>query len=129
MQTGSLGDIVFEVGGSTVFTPGGISITYGARYEEHQVQGAEPRPEYMSPELGTCSLQIILRRDLGVDPIGQAEALKGYMDDGEVLDLVLADKYLGKWTIRKLDQQWRHMLKGAPGPLAITLTVELKEYF
>ncbi len=129
MQTGSLGDVVFEVSQGRIYTPEGVNLGRSARYEDHEVQGAEPRPEFLSPGLGEISLNMTLRRDLGVDPVAEADKLKTYMDKGEVLRLVLAGTNLGKWTIRKMDQGWRHMVKGVTGPLSMTLTVELTEYF
>ncbi len=129
VQTGSLGDVVFEVSQGRIYTPEGVNPGRSARYEDHEVQGAEPRPEFLSPGLGEISLNMTLRRDLGVDPVAEADKLKTYMDKGEVLRLVLAGTNLGKWTIRKMDQGWRHMVKGVTGPLSMTLTVELTEYF
>lgn len=129
MLTGSLGDVIFIVSPGRVFTPESLSLSYEARYEDHEVQGTQPRSEFLSPNLGTCTLPMTLRRDLGVDPVAEAEKLRAYMDKGEVLRLVIAGKNLGKWTIRKLDESWRHMLKGVTGPLSMSLSVELKEYF
>lgn len=129
MRTGSLGDVIFEASSNRVITPSGVSLSHEARYEDHEVQGTQPRPEFLAPNLGGCTLSMILRRDLGVDPVAETEKLKTYMDKGEVLLLVIAGKNLGKWTIRKMDQSWRQMLKGAVGPLSLTLNVELKEYF
>ena len=129
MRVGSLGDIVFEVSSKRIFTPQTFSMSRDARYEDHEVHGAFPRSEFLAPGLGTASLTMVLRRDLGVEPAEEAERLEEKLINGEVLRLVVAGKNLGKWTLRKVDQSWRQMLKGVKGPLSLTLTVELKEYF
>jgi len=129
MHTGSLGDVVFEVSSARMFTPGSFSMSRDARYEDHEVQGAFPRSEFLAPGLGSCSLSMVLRRDLGCDPATEAERLEEKLILGEVLRLIIAGKNLGKWTLRKIDQSWRHMLPGGTGPAILTLNVELKEYF
>ncbi len=129
MRTGSLGDVVFEASSERVFTPASFGMSREARYEDHEVQGAFPRSEYLAPGLGTATLTMILRRDLGCDPAEEAENLEMKLVGGEVLRLIIAGKNLGKWTLRKVDQSWRAMLRDGKGPQSLTLTVELKEYF
>ena len=129
MRVGSLGKVVFEVSSARVLTPASIALSCDARYEDHEVQGSSPRSEFLAPNLGSVTLAMTLRRDLGVDPVAEAQSLEAMLRRGEVVPLVLAGKYLGKWTIRKVDQSWRQMLQGGEGPLAMTLSVELKEYF
>lgn len=129
MQTGTLGSTVFEVSTAKVMTPASVGLSRDASFEDHQVQGDYPRPEFLAPGLMSVNLAITLRADLGVDPWGEAEKLEFAMVDGEVLRLVIAGQNLGKFTIRKLDQNWRYAMKARPGPMAIDLTLELKEYF
>ncbi|MBQ3059875.1 MAG: phage tail protein [Desulfovibrio sp.] len=129
MRVGSLGDVIFEVSSHRVSTLGGMNMSRDARYEDHEVQGAFPRSEFLAPGLGSCSLSMVLRRDLGCDPAAEAEQLEEKLIRGEVLRLIIVGKNLGKWTLRKIDQSWRHMLPGGTGPAILTLNVELKEYF
>lgn len=129
MQVGSLGDVVFEVSSACVRTVSGVQFSREARYEDHQVQGAAPRAEFLSPGLGTGTLTLLLRRDMGVDPLTEAKRLRRMMDDGSVVRLVLANANLGKWTIRRMSESWQHMLRGLTGPQSISLTVEITEYF
>ena len=129
MHVGSLGDIVFETSTSRVFTPRDLSFSRGVRYEDHAVQGMFPASEYLAPELATCRLDMVLRRDLGCDPAGDAARLEDYCLDGVVLRLIIARRNCGRWTIRKIDQTWRHMAERLAGPLNIALNLELTEYF
>ena len=50
------------------------------------------------------------------------------MEEGRVVRLIIANKNLGKWTIRKVAETWRHMLKGQTGPLALSLSLDIAEY-
>lgn len=93
------------------------------------MQGDYPRPEFLAPGLAAVNLTITLRADLGVDPYGEAQQLENYLIDGKVLRLVILGENLGKFTIRKIDQSWRYAMKSRPGPMAIDLSLELKEYF
>lgn len=129
MQVGSIGDVVFEVSSSRVLTPESVSFSDGASYEEHKVIGAFPVSEYVAPELRTCHLTITLRRSMGCDPKEEAEHLVDLCLDGEVVQLVVAGENMGPYTIRKVDQDWRHSSRSETGPSSLTLTLELKEYW
>lgn len=129
MQTGILGTTVFEVSSAKVMTPQGVAMSRDMSFEDHAVQGDFPRPEYLAPGLMTVNLSLTLRADLGVDPLDEALNLEAAMIEGEVLRLVIAGQNLGLFTIRKLDQNWRYSMKSRPGPRAIDLSIELKEYY
>ncbi len=129
MQVGCLGDVIFEVNSARICTVSGVRFSREARYEEHQVQGAEPRPEFLAPGLGAGSLTMLLRRDLGTEPLAEVEKVRRMLTRGEVARLIIAEKNLGKWTVRGMSEDWRHVLKGLTGPLAVALTIELTEYF
>lgn len=129
MEVGTLGDIVFEVSAFRVATLSGFSMSRGAKFEDHPVQGSFPASEFVAPELGTARLAMTLRHDLGCDPAAEAERLEDKCIAGEVQRLIIAGKNLGRWTIRTVDQEWRHMRRGVVGPLAITINVSLTEYF
>lgn len=128
MRVGSLGDVVFEVSSQRFFTPEGMSFSREARFEDHETQGTFPQSEFLAPGLKTASFSMTLRRDLGCDPAADAERLEAMMNSGEVLLLIIAGQNLGRWTLRKVDQSWRHMLGNGKGPFSLSLTVELKEY-
>lgn len=128
MYVGSLGDTVFETSSERIFTPQNFSMSREARFEEHEPQGTWPRPEYLAPGLATCSLAITLRRDLGCEPFEEAEKLEEALVAGEVMRLIIAGENLGRWTIRKMSQDWRYLTRTETGPMAITLNLELKEY-
>ena len=75
MRVGTLGNIVFEVSDTRVFTPSQVTRERKARIEEHQVQGTLPCVEFIAPELGTFSISMTLSAALGVNPMREADSL------------------------------------------------------
>lgn len=128
MQTGSFGEVIFETSAARVFTPGSFSLEMNARYEDHAVQGACEVPEFLAPSLDTASLSIVLRRDMGVEPVEEIARLADMMNTGEVGILVIAGANLGEYTLRKISQDWQYMTK-KPGPFRIAATLELRQYY
>lgn len=128
MQTGSFGDVIFEVSASRVCTPASFATEMRARYEDHAVQGACEMAEFLAPGLDTATLGIVLRRDMGLEPLEEMNRLAVMLQTGEVGVLVIAQVNMGEYTLRKISQDWQHMTR-KPGPLRIAATLELKQYY
>lgn len=129
MKIGSLGDIIFEVSanGGRMVTPSEVEREYKARFAEHQVLGAEPRLEFLSPELATMGLPIRLRADMGVDPLAETDRLEALCREGKAHRLIIAGKSYGMFVIEGISQ---HQSRGSgKGILSVELTLKLKEYF
>lgn len=128
MIVGSLGEIVFEVSEMRLYAPGQISISRDIKYEAHQVLGDFPRPEYIGPDLFATSLELVLRSDLGSDPLEDANRFHQLALDGEVLRLIIANVNIGQVTIRKISQVWQRLASDGDGLASIALSLELREY-
>ncbi|MDR3361318.1 MAG: phage tail protein [Desulfovibrio sp.] len=128
MRVGSLGDIVFETSASFVLTPGGLSKTRDARFEDHQVQGEKPQSEFLAPDLAGLEMSIRLRADLGVDPFKMADRLSLYCLQGRVLRLIVANRNMGKVTLRSVSQEWKYINPNGKGVQIIDLKLTMKEY-
>lgn len=128
MHVGSFGDVVFEVSASRVLTPGSFSLEMSARYEDHAVQGAPEVAEFLAPSLDSASISIILRRDLGLEPLDEMNRLLEMLYGGEVGALIIAGVSLGDYTLRKISQDWKYMSR-LPGPFRIAANLELKQYY
>ena len=126
MRVGVLGDVVFEVSDSRVFTPSQVTRERKARIEEHQVQGALPCVEFLAPELGTFSISMTLNAGLGINPMQEADKIAAMCKRGEVLRLILGGLNWGKVIIESVAQDWRN--SGPGGVHTIGLTLNLKEY-
>lgn len=129
MIAGSLGDIVFEVSSSRVLLLESFSCSLESRWEEHEAQGALPRPEFLGPALPTHSLAILLRRDfLGHSPVVEIRKLQVMLARGEIARLIIGHVGYGKVSLRKLEYTWNHVSRGEAGPLSASANLELKEY-
>lgn len=127
MKTGSLGNIVFEVSDSFVLTPGSMSLEAGARYTDHDVHGAKPVPEFTGAELRKFTLPIVMRRQLGVDPVATLQGLLDMVENGIVARLVILGQNLGKVTVRKVASDWKYAAAGGV-PEMVTANLDLVEY-
>lgn len=126
MQTGSLGDVVFETSSDRILTPNAFSWERSAKYASNDLVGAKPCLEYVAPELSGGTLSIQLREDFGVNPVQAAGRLSQMCHDGEVLRLIIGGQNLGNVVIEKVSQQWKYADGQAPRVIVLSLT--LKEY-
>lgn len=130
MIVGSLGDIVFETSEARLLTPNSAKFSYSSRLEDHQVQGWYEQTEFLAPSLGTVSLSMHLRRDfMNETPLKTVLKLVEMSRKGEIVRLVLGKVNHGRFTIRKVDYDWRFITKNEGGPFSVDVNVELKEYY
>lgn len=126
MHIGSLGDVVFEVGGQRMTAPASFSAEQKARFEEHQVLGAPPRLEFLAPELGTASLTIHLRADMGVNPEQEADRLRAMCVEGKAHPFIMAGRNYGNYVLEAVGKNILHVIGG--GVFSLDLNLSLKEY-
>jgi hypothetical protein len=125
---GNIGTVVFETSAHRALTPSSVQFSREARYEDHQVQGELPRPEFIAPDLFEVELSIRLSASLGYDPVSEAEKLVKYCKQGKVVYFLIADRNFGKVTVRKFSEEWRHLMPNGKGVQTLDLKVTLKEY-
>ncbi len=127
MRVGSLGDIVFEVSrDGRVVTPHEFSLESKARFETHQVIGAMPRLEFLSPDISTMSLPIRLRADLGVNPWQESERIDAVCREGKAQRLILCGVNFGMYVLESFSRQVRYASGG--NIFSVDMTLSLKEY-
>lgn len=126
MQVGSLGDVIFEVSCERVLTPGPFTRERKIRYEQHNVLGALPRLEFLSPDLSTLSLNIRLLLSLGVDPLREFSRLGAMCKEGVVARLILHGQNYGMHVIESYSQGVRHA--SSQRIISMDVTLNLKEY-
>ena len=132
MKVGTLGNVVFEVSDTRVFTPSQVTRERKARIEEHQVQGALPCVEFIAPELGTFSISMTLSAALGVNPMREADSLGAMCKRGEVNRLILGGLNWGKVIIESVTQDWRnsgphHRPDAGPEGVPLMPVVDMRE--
>lgn len=128
MEVGSIGDIIFEVSEKCIMAPQMLTLENGARFATHEVQGALPRLEFLAPELEGITMPIRLRRDMGVDPVWEADQLREKCRAGKVLRLIIAGENMGNYVLEKVSQTWRMLSPDGSGVLFVDVNLTLKEY-
>lgn len=128
-MVGSLGDIIFEVSSSVLRTIDQYRRSGSVRYGTHQRMIEKPITEFLGKDLDKISFTMRFSRQMGVTPEREMEALIDYMNNGEVLVLMLNNKVIGdnKWVIESLSESVKSFnSRGAV--LVSEVNVSLLEY-
>ena len=127
MRVGTLGNVVFEVSDTRVFTPSQVTRERKARIEEHQVQGALPCVEFIAPELGDLlHFHDPQRRPRRQSHAGSREPRGSCASAARSTGSSSGGLNWGKVIIESVTQDWRN--SGPGGVHTIGLTLALKEY-
>ena len=107
MQIGCFGDIVFEVGPSTVKTFQKMTEEYGARITQHKRHLAAPATEFTGPEEGKITLTARVSKYLGANPQRDIDLARYYTTHGVAQTLVIGSRSYGAWMIQsvKIDRK------------------------
>lgn len=124
---GSLGDIVFEASTDKVHSFNSLTKTSKSKYAEHEIIGDKPKLAYIGEELDEYSMEIALKKSLGVDPDSAVSALEQYRADGEVVVLMLGKSVKGQVVITGLKTEYRHVDNNGTVH-TINASLSLKEY-
>ena len=132
METGVLGDIVFEASSWHTLVPQSISAESRMRYEEHKVFGSYPAQEWLGPENAEMSIDVRLsRRLLQGDPDEAKKKLMVHMKLGHILRLTLCGQNWGKYVILSIGQKLSTRLAydaSGIGPSYTDLTIKLRAW-
>ncbi len=127
MIVGTFGNIVFSVSADRQYLIDGFSRKSGARTEEHQVTGGKPRTEFIAPTLTDISFTIILMAGHGVNPMAEAEKLRGLCERGEAHRLMIGGRNLGQYLLTEVADDWEKTLGDGRVTVA-RVKVSFKEY-
>ncbi len=119
-----LGNIRFE--GSRGFTS--LEESFGVNYAQHERIRSKPRLERVGDNLDTISFDMYLHSQF-TDPESDIAALRTYMQDGEILPLILGTgKVLGNFVIPNFTKT-TEFTDPSGNLIAVSLSVELLEAF
>jgi phage protein U len=128
-KIGSFGTVVFEVSPKRILTFDELKRKSGSRWEEHEVIGGKPIPEFIGQTLDEITLPILLRANAGVDPKAELDKLRVFKNNGQTSPLIIGGSSLSnsQWFIDDISEV--HKVYDGKGRL-ITAEVELtlKEY-
>ena len=121
------GEVVFEVSSEKVLTWLEARRSGTARWHEHEVHLAKPRPEFLGPPLDVVTLPIRLDLSLGVVPRDELRRMRQMRDTGAVERFLVGDEPVGDFRLTSLSETWRHL--DANGVLTVAQAeVTLAEY-
>jgi len=124
---GSFGPVVFQVSEEVLSLVKDVRRKTAARTEEHQVVGAKPRLEFLSPELAETSFKVFWHRAFGVNPRAELQRLRVLCEAGAAQRLILGGENFGKHMLTEVSESW---LRSGPdgAPLVAEASLTLKEY-
>ncbi|MCM1217495.1 MAG: phage tail protein [Lachnospiraceae bacterium] len=127
-KLGTLGNIVFSVSDKKIQTFDDMSLETSARYYTHDRHLMKPLLEFGGLESDKLSFTMHHSVFLGVDPEKQVKQIDEYVEQGEILSLIIGGKRYGsKWVIKKHSKAYKRFdRKGRV--LEVESKVTLEEY-
>lgn len=123
------GGIQFVVSREVFRTPNSMKWSGSARYATHERHATHALTEFTGLDPDSFSLDLLLTKELGVDPMEELAKLWAYERTGEAVGLVIGGHAYGKyrWNITKLDTKIEYT--DVEGNLyAVEVSVALQEY-
>lgn len=127
-MVGYLGNIVFSTSSERIFSFRGMKSSVSASWGEHKRMGEKSQWEFLGPNAGKISFEIVLDKNFGVDPRKEIEELASYAENGTVNTLVIGGKKVGsKWRITNLSSSWDSITSNG-SLIKATASITLEEY-
>lgn len=126
---GSLGDYDFEVSTDSVKTFSDLSFSNSASYAEHKIIGRKGLLEFTNLNPSSCTLNISLSFERGIDPAEEISYFYEAMNEHEALAFTLGGDVMGEglWVIESLDEKYTR-IDNKGNVMAADITLRLKEY-
>lgn len=124
-----MGDIVFQVSGSTVETISSFGWSGSASYGTHKRHLGKALPEFTGADDDKITMDIELYSSLGVNPSYEIERIRSAMESGKLLPLVIGSKIYGsyRWVITAFKVTGKFWGRGGE-LIGATVNVTLLEY-
>ena len=103
-QTGSFGDIIFEVSANLVKTWGNLRSRKKAQYAVHELALGKAKLEFTGVELQEIDFEVRLDARW-VNPDRESKNLHEALEDAEPRILMLGSKPLGEYVLRDITEQ------------------------
>jgi phage protein U len=130
VKIGSFGDIVFEVSNSRTKTFKDLERSGSARWDDHEIIGKKPKSEFIGPGLEEISFTILLKAELGINPIKELDKLRKMRDSGKVASFVIGGKPISQnyWSIQQTSESYK-VVDRKGNILEAEVNIDLKEYY
>lgn len=126
---GRFGSLKFSVSDSKILTFENLKITRGMKTTEHDVPFYKGRLEVTGENLDSCTLDITLRADLGINPKKQAEKIRQMMHQKMAHYLVIGGQKImdRRCIITDMSEGWKYVYR-AGKVYEIKVSLTFKEY-
>ncbi|MCE4044551.1 phage tail protein [Lysinibacillus fusiformis] len=126
---GTFGDLVFEVSRDKVHTFDNLNRTTEARYTKHAIKHQKPIMEFDGPEVDPITFDMVLRADLGVNPIKELDKWRDYVRKGKRAVLIIGNRPFSNnaFVITKINETYKN-IDNRGNVLSIEATVDMMEY-
>ncbi|SHN77194.1 phage tail protein [Desulfitobacterium chlororespirans] len=129
-KVGSFGDIVFEVSEKKTLTFANFERKGSARWSDHEILNYKPISEFIGSSLEELSFTILLKAELGVNPLKELERLRKMRDTGKVAPLIIGERPVSEnqWSIQQLSESYK-TIDDQGNVLSAEVNLGLKEYY
>ncbi|MGP7817778.1 phage tail protein [Niallia sp. 01092] len=126
---GSFAGVAFEVKSKKILTFNESQREGAARWENHNIIGRKPIPEFIGPGLEQFSMTIVLSVYQGVNPEKELDKLRSFRDTGKISTFILGNKSVSKnqWRIIGLKESNKH-IDNRGNLLIVSVDVSMEEY-
>jgi phage protein U len=127
MNLGSFGSVIFETSSTKVETFNDLNLKSSAIWAKHSVIGSKPKKEYLSPELRSVSLIVLLSAYMNVNVKAEITKMRAMAESGEVNPLVIGSQNLGKYTLNSVSEKLQ-LVDNKGEVLSAEVSLDLEEY-
>ena len=126
---GCLGDVIFKVSRSVVRTLDNMTWSGSARYATHNRHLTHALTEFIGLDPDKITFNILLSKELNVDPIAEAVKIMNIERSGRAVPLTIGPRGYGKyrWNIVKHEIKMKTFY-GSGDVHTVTVSVSLQEY-
>ncbi|WKT76945.1 phage tail protein [Lysinibacillus fusiformis] len=128
-KIGSFGDVIFEVSQKKTLTFNDLEMKSSAKWDEHSIHRNKAKLEFDGPGLIDLSYSLLLRAELGINPMKEIAKLDRMKNKGEAHLFILGQKPIApnKFVITDSSAGLKNIdQKG--NVLSAEVTLSLKEY-
>lgn len=128
-RIGSFGDVIFEVSQKKTLTFNDLEMKSSAKWDEHSIHRNKAKLEFDGPGLIDLSYSLLLRAELGINPMKEIAKLDRMKNKGEAHLFILGQKPIApnKFVITDSSAGLKNIdQKG--NVLSAEVTLSLKEY-
>lgn len=126
---GTFGEIPFEVSANRLRTFDEFVRRAQGRWENHDIEGAKPRSEFLGPGLDTITFTMRFDASHGVNPKTEMDRFLALAQNGKPQRLLIGGRALGvnKWKVTTVGQTWQNV-DNKGNVIVGTVDVTLEEY-